>query len=98
MSKKQHGLITIFLIAATLLLAFPATVFADGGGEEGLEKEVDGYHVKLVFAETVKVGENKFHIPLTVALGAPVAGAKSLPCRPKEWMTDTARKRNLPSA
>lgn len=88
MSKRIHGWLATLLIVSILLLAFPITAFADGGGE-GLEKEVDGYHIKLVFAEAVKVGENKFHIQITDALGAPVTGAEvKAAAMPIEGMDD----------
>lgn len=89
MSKKLHGLITIFLIAATLLLAFPKTVFADGGGEGGIEKEVNGYHVTLIFAEPAKAGENQFHIQITDAMGMPITNAEvEVSAMPAEGMDE----------
>jgi hypothetical protein len=76
MNKKLHGLIATMLIISTLFLAFPKTVFADGGGEGGNEKEVNGYHITLIFAEPVKAGENQFHIQITDAAGMPVKNAE----------------------
>lgn len=75
MSKNLRGLIATLLIISTLLLAFPKTVFADGG-EGGSEKEVNGYRVALVFVEPVKVGENQFHIQITDAMGLPITNAE----------------------
>ena len=75
MSKKTHALITTLLIVATLLLAFPKTVLADGG-EGGSEKEVNGYHIALIFAEPVRAGENQFHIQITDSMGMPVTNAE----------------------
>lgn len=75
MSKKMHGLITTLLIISTLLLAFPKTVLADSG-EGSSEKDVNGYHITLVFVEPVKTGENQFHILITDAMGMPVTNAE----------------------
>ena len=73
MSKQIHGRLAALLIVSALLLAFPISALADGGG---LEKEVDGYHVKLIFTEPAQVGENPFHIQINDALGMPVTGAE----------------------
>lgn len=75
MSKKLRGLISALLIISTLLLAFPRTVFADGG-EGGSEQEVNGYHITLIFVEPVKAGETQFHIRITDAMGMPVTNAE----------------------
>ncbi|MCX6057478.1 MAG: FixH family protein [Chloroflexi bacterium] len=75
MSKKLRELISALLIISTLLLAFPRTVFADGG-ESGSEQEVNGYHITLIFVEPVKAGETQFHIRITDAMGMPVANAE----------------------
>ncbi len=72
MIKKVNGFIAIGLIVATLLLAIPKTVFADGG----TEKEVNGYHISLSFVEPTKVGENQFRIQIKDALGRPVTDAE----------------------
>jgi hypothetical protein len=74
MSRKWNGIITLFLIMGTLLLAFPKTVLADGG-EGASEKEVNGYHIALIFSEPVRAGENQFHIQITDAMGMPVTNA-----------------------
>jgi hypothetical protein len=88
MSKKLNGLITVWLIAATLLLAFPKTVFADGG-EGGTEKEVNGYHITLVFVEPVTSGENQFHIQITDSMGMPVTNAEvEVSAMPAEGMAE----------
>jgi hypothetical protein len=75
MNKKLNGFIATWLIIATLLLAFPKTVFADGG-EGGSEKEINGYHITLIFVEPVKTGENQFHIQITDSIGMPVPNAE----------------------
>jgi hypothetical protein len=75
MCKKLNGFITIFLAVATLLFALPKTVLADGG-TGGTEKEVNGYHVALIFGEPIKAGENQFHIQITDAMGMPVTNAE----------------------
>jgi len=87
MSKKPHGLITTLLIISILLLAFPKTVFADGG-EGGSEQEVNGYHIRLIFIEPVKAGENQFHIQITDAMGMPVPNAEvEVSAMPAEGMS-----------
>lgn len=59
-----------------LLLALPLQgALADGEGE-GIEKEVNGYHVRLVFVEAPRIGENDFHIQITDSMGMPVANAE----------------------
>jgi hypothetical protein len=75
MRKTMNGFITILLAVATLLFAFPKTVFADGG-EGGTEKEVNGYRITLIFVEPVKSGENQFHIQITDAMGMPVTNVE----------------------
>lgn len=75
MNKKMNGMIATWLVVAALLLALPKTVFADGG-EGGTEQEVNGYHITLIFAEPIKVGENQFHIQITDTTGLPVPNAK----------------------
>ena len=88
MSKKLNGLIAAWLIVATFLLAFPKTVFADGG-EGGIEQEVNGYHVSLNFVEPARVGENQFHIQITDAIGLPVTNAEvEVSAMPAEGMSE----------
>jgi len=100
MSKKLKGLITIGLIVATFLLTFPKTVFADEG-DGGSEKEVNGYHVKLVFVEPVKVGENQFHIQITDAMDMPVTDAEvevsAMPAEGMDTHTDAEVESEAPS-
>jgi hypothetical protein len=88
MNKKLNGMITTWLVVATLLLAFPKTVFADGG-EGGTEKEVNGYHITLVFVEPVKTGENQFHIQITDSMGMPITSAEvEVSAMPAEGMSE----------
>lgn len=75
MNKKLNGFIATWLIIATLLLAFPKTVFADGG-EGGSKKEINGYHITLIFVEPVKTGENQFHFQITDSIGMPIPNAE----------------------
>lgn len=75
MSKKLNDIVRLLLIMGGLLMAFPKTVFADGG-EGGSVKEVNGYHVALIFTEPAKPGENLFHIQITDAMGMPVTKAE----------------------
>jgi hypothetical protein len=94
MSKKWYGLL---LIISTLLLAFPATVFADGGAG-GSEKEVNGYHIILTFVEPVKPGENQFHIQIADSMGMPVANAEvEVSAMPVEGMDEMAMATEAPA-
>ncbi|MBI5953655.1 MAG: FixH family protein [Chloroflexi bacterium] len=88
MNKKLNGMITTWLVVAALLLAFPKTVFADGG-EGGTEKEVNGYHITLIFPEPIKTGENQFHIQITDSMGMPVTNAEvEVSAMPAEGMSE----------
>ncbi len=88
MNKNINRLIVLFVIISTLLMSFPKTVFADGG-EGGVEKEVNGYHVKLIFVEPIKVGENQFHIQITDSMGMPVTNAEvKVSAMPAEGMSE----------
>jgi len=75
MKKRAFQVLTACL-SIFLLLALPLQgALADGQGE-GIEKEVNGYHVWLVFVEEPRIGENDFHIQITDAMGMPVANAE----------------------
>jgi len=88
MTKKLNGMITTWLVVATLLLAFPKTVFADGG-EGGTEQEVNGYHITLIFPEPIKTGENQFHIQITDSMDMPVTNAEvEVSAMPTEGMSE----------
>ena len=91
MNKKLNGMITTWLVVAALLLAFPKTVFADGG-EGGAEQEVNGYHITLIFVEPIKTGENQFHIQITDSMGMPVPNAEvevsAMPAEGMEMSTE----------
>lgn len=77
MKKRAFQFLTACL-SIFLLLALPLQgALADGQGE-GIEKEVNGYHVRLVFVEEPRVGENDFHIQIMDAMGMPVANAEVL--------------------
>lgn len=77
MKKRVFQFLTAYL-SIFLLLAFPLQgALADGEGE-GIEKEVNGYHVRLVFVEAPRIGENDFHIQITDSMGMPVANAEVL--------------------
>jgi hypothetical protein len=93
MNKKLNGMITTWLIVAALLLAFPKTVFADGG-EGGTEQEVNGYHITLIFVEPIKTGENQFHIQITDSMGMPVPNAEveisAMPAEGMEMATEVS--------
>jgi hypothetical protein len=97
MNKSIHGWLATLLIISTLLLAFPVTALADGDGH-GNEKEVDGYHVKLIFAEPAQVGENQFHIQVTDPMGMPVTGAEvEVAAMPVEGMAEMDMATEEPS-
>jgi hypothetical protein len=88
MNKKLNGMMTTWLVVAALLLAFPQTVFADGG-EGGTEQEVNGYHVTLIFTEPIKTGENQFHIQITDSMGMPITSAEvEVSAMPAEGMSE----------
>ena len=77
MKKRAFQFLTACL-SIFLLLALPLQgVLADGEGE-GIEKEVNGYHVRLVFVEAPRIGENDFHIQIMDSMGMPVANAEVL--------------------
>lgn len=77
MQKRAFQLLTAGL-SIFLLLALPLQgAVADGQGE-GIEKEVNGYHVRLVFVEDPKIGENDFHIQITDSMGMPVPNVEVL--------------------
>jgi hypothetical protein len=64
------------VLTLAIFLAMPLQiVIADGEGE-GIEKEINGYHVRLVFDEAPKMGENDFHVQITDSMGMPVTNAE----------------------
>ncbi|MBI5352094.1 MAG: hypothetical protein HZB50_05605, partial [Chloroflexi bacterium] len=85
MSKNLSALTLIFILVLNLFLAFPGNVLADGG-EDGIEKEVNGIHIKLIFAGPVKVGENQFHIQIVDSMGMPVTNEVEVSAMPVEGM------------
>ena len=88
MNKNLNRLIILFVIISTLLMSFPETVLADGG-EGGVEQEVNGYHVKLIFVEPIKIGENQFHIQITDSMGMPITNAEvEVSAMPAEGMAE----------
>jgi hypothetical protein len=67
-------------------------------GVSGIEGEVDGYHIKLIFFEAVKVGENQFHIQITDAMGMPISNAMvKVSAMPVEWMAEMDMAAEAPS-
>lgn len=95
MRKQTHSLATLFIVLV-LLLAVPVTVLADGGSG-GMEKEVNGYHVKLIFAEPVKSGANSFHLQITDSMGMPVTNAEiEIEAMPVEGMDEHSEAESLP--
>ncbi|MBN8579231.1 MAG: hypothetical protein J0L96_01075 [Anaerolineae bacterium] len=74
--KKTWFHYTVMIFTITILLAVPLqAALADGAGE-GLEKEANGYHIRLIFVESPKLGENEFHVQITDAMGMPVTNAE----------------------
>jgi hypothetical protein len=74
--KKTWFHYTVMIFTMTILLAVPLQgALADGAGE-GIEKEANGYHIRLIFVESPKLGENEFHVQITDAMGMPVTKAE----------------------
>ena len=74
--KKTWFHYTVMIFTITILLAVPFQgALADGAGE-GIEKEANGYHIRLIFVESPKLGENEFHVQITDAMGMPVTKAE----------------------
>lgn len=72
--KKPLGCLICGILIALLALMLPGTVMANEG--DGITVTVGGYQVSLIFAETVKAGENPFHIQILDAMGMPVSNAQ----------------------
>lgn len=70
MWKMKTAIILIF----ALLLLTPSIVRAH---EEvgGMVRIVNGYHVRLILPDVVRMGENQFQVVITGADGLPVSGA-----------------------
>jgi hypothetical protein len=87
--KKTWFHFTAMLFTITILMAVPLRgVLADGAGE-GIEKEANGYHIRLIFVEPPKLGENEFHIQITDAMGLPVTKAEvGVIAMPEESMSE----------
>jgi hypothetical protein len=66
------NVILIILAAFVLFLITPGAAFADEG-TGGMEVEVDGHLVRLVFPTLAKVGDNEFHIQITGPDGSPLS-------------------------
>jgi hypothetical protein len=74
--KKTWFHYTVMIFTITILLAVPLqAALADGAGE-GIEREANGYHIRLIFVEAPKLGENEFHVQITDAMGMPVTKAE----------------------
>ncbi len=75
--KKTWFHYTLMIFTLTILLAVPLQgALADGAGE-GIEREANGYHIRLIFVESPKLGENEFHVLITDAMGMPVTNAEA---------------------
>lgn len=73
-------IISILILSMILLLSSAGTVLAVEEHEEAatgfIEKEIDGYKVKLTFAEgDAKIGHNQLHIQITNPQGQTVTDA-----------------------
>jgi hypothetical protein len=87
--KKTWFHYTLMIFTITILLAVPLQgALADGAGE-GIEKEANGYHIRLVFVESPKLGENEFHVQITDAMGMPVTKVEvGVIAMPEEIMSE----------
>jgi hypothetical protein len=75
--KKTWFHHTVMIFTITILLAVPLQgALADGAGE-GIEREANGYHIRLIFVESPKLGENEFHVQIVDAMGMPVTKAEA---------------------
>lgn len=74
--KKTWFYYTVMIFTITILLAVPLrAALADGAGE-GIERAANGYHIRLIFVESPKLGENEFHVQVNDAMGMPVTNAE----------------------
>ncbi len=72
---KHKTAIILALVAIFSFLVAPGAAYADEGAG-GMEMEVNGYRVRLVFPTSAKIGENDFHVQITDPDGSPVSGAQ----------------------
>lgn len=92
-----HYVVMIFAIAIFMSVPLQG-VLADGEGE-GIEKEVNGYHIRLTFVESPKLGENEFHVRITDAMGMPVTNAEvGVFVMPEEKMSEHEENINSESS
>lgn len=75
MHQKRFHAIVIGLFILTLALTLARTARADGG-ETGNKITVNGYQIVLILSGPAKVGENKFHVQITDAMGMAVTTAE----------------------
>ncbi|WKZ35013.1 MAG: hypothetical protein QY332_15465 [Anaerolineales bacterium] len=87
--KKTWFHYTVTILTITILLAIPLQrALADGAGE-GIEREANGYHIRLIFVESPRLGANEFHVQITDAMGMPVANADAgVIAMPNEIMSE----------
>lgn len=75
--KKTRFHYAAILLTIAILFAVPLqAALADGAGE-GIEREANGYHIRLIFVESPKLGENEFHVKITDAMGMQVTNAEA---------------------
>jgi hypothetical protein len=72
--NRQAGKLLVWLVLSVFLIT-PGLAYADEGSG-GQEAEVNGYHVRLVFAAPVQVGVNALHVQLVRADGSAVREAQ----------------------
>jgi hypothetical protein len=87
--KKTRFHYAAILLTIAILFAVPLqAALADGAGE-GIEREANGYHIRLIFVESPKLGENEFHVQITDAMGMPVTKAEAgVIAMPEEIMSE----------
>jgi hypothetical protein len=93
--KKTWFHYTVMIFTMTILLAVPLQgALADGAGE-GIEKEANGYHIRLIFVEPPKLGENEFHVQITDVMGMPVTNVEvGVIAIPKKIMSEHEEESN----
>jgi YHS domain-containing protein len=74
MKRIVYRIYLLVLVAVALLIAFPMSVRADGGGE-AITQTVDGYQVTLVLEKPFVIGENSLHLVIHGPDEKPVSDA-----------------------
>lgn len=66
---------TVIILTAFILFLLPPTIAFAHGEIGGMVMEVNGYHVRLILPDVVRMGENQFQVLINGVDGAPVSGA-----------------------